>query len=537
MGDSACIDKQTLALDALSTLTGRFCEKPDFEELIDLLLMTLCGQFSVAHTFALLLKPSSQSLNKTFFATGGFTANAGLESLSGRPADWSCLVRDRQTRRAEDLEDSPCARSLSRVLHGAGVVLVSPLIHNDDFFGVIGLGERITETPYSREDMELLDTITNTVTPLIANSYLFSDIANLKAWYLEILNNVRQGVFVFDQDLRLRKVNTAGIEILNTARAGEMTVEHLDGAPMREVFPDAAFAGWVDRFQGVLGSGPKVVTETAAASLGGNVRVFNVDVIESEEGAGPGPSFIITLDDVTVQKHREQSLFDLQITADRGKMASTIAHELNNFLTLLLGGVELMGMALEDDDKPRVHETMEKLKRQVTGLERFSRGLTDFSSIGSDRRTLNLNALIEDVLSFISVQRKFKGFKIIPVLGQSVPDTRMDKDQITQVLLNMLTNAADAIGETGRADGRIIVRTRADQHGIDLQVSDNGAGLRPGVEERLFSENITTKQSGHGFGLVTCARIIKSHGGSIEVQSEPAEGTTFTIRLPIQANA
>jgi len=537
MGDSSCIDKQTLALDALSNLTGHFCEKPDFEELIDLLLMTLCGQFSVAHAFALLLKPSSQSLNKTFFATGGFEGNGGLQSLSGRPADWSCLVRDRQTRRAEDLEDSPCARSLSRVLHGAGVVLVAPLIHNDDFFGVIGLGERITELPYSREDMELLNTLTNTVTPLIANSYLFSDIANLKAWYLEILNNVRQGVFVFDQDFRLRKVNTAGIEIVNAVGVGEMTAEHLDGTSIGEVFPDAAFAGWVDRFQGVLGSGRKVVTETVAASLGGNVRVFNVDMIESGEGAGPGSSFIITLDDVTVQKHREQSLFDLQITADRGKMASTIAHELNNFLTLLLGGVELMGLALEDDDKPRARETMEKLKNQVTNLERFSRGLTDSSSVGSNKRTLNLNTLIEDVLSFISVQKRFKRLKIIPVLSESLPDTRMDKDQITQVLLNMLTNAADAIGELGGADGRIIVRTRTDQRGIDLQVSDNGAGLKPGVEERLFSESITTKQSGHGFGLVTCARIVRGHGGSIEVQSKPGEGTTFTIRFPLNEKA
>jgi signal transduction histidine kinase len=218
-------------------------------------------------------------------------------------------------------------------------------------------------------------------------------------------------------------------------------------------------------------------------------------------------------------------------------MASTIAHELNNFLTLLLGGVELLGLALEDDDKPRAGETMEKLKRQVTNLERFSRGLTDFSSIGSERRMLSLNTLVGDVLSFISVQRRFKGLKIIPVLAEGLPDILMDKDQITQVLLNMLTNAADAIRESAGPDGRIIVRTKTDQDGIDLQVSDNGPGLKPGVEERLFSESITTKQSGHGFGLVTCARIIRGHGGTIEVQSEPGEGATFTIRFPLSEEA
>jgi signal transduction histidine kinase len=532
MDDSACVDKQTLALDALSNLTGRFCEKPDFEELIGLLLMTLCGQFSVASAFALLFKPSSQSLNETFFATGDFMGSAGLKSLSGRPADWSCLVRDRKTRRARDLEDSPCARSLSRILQGAGVVLVSPLIHHDDFFGVIGLGERITNGSYSNEDMDLLNTVTNTVTPLVANSYLFSDIANLKAWYLEILNNVRQGVFVFDRAFRLRKVNAAGIEILNLSGAEPVTAERLDGEPMDRVFPDAAFAGWVNRFKGMLGNGETVINETAVASLGGGVRVFNVDLVESKEGAGPDSSFIMTLEDMTVQKQREQRLFDLQIVADRGKMASTIAHELNNFLTLLMGGVELLSLALEDDDKPRARETMERLTRQVINLERFSRGLTDFGSIGADRRMLSLNSLIEDVLTFISVQRKFKELRIIPVLSESLPDIRIDKDQITQVLLNMLANAADAIKESDRADGRIILRTRTDGDMIALQVSDNGPGLKPGVKDRLFSEHITTKRSGHGFGLVTSARIIRAHGGRIEVQSQPGEGATFTILLP-----
>jgi len=535
--DSFCMDKQTLALDALSNLTGRFCEKPDFAELIDFLLMTLCGQFAVANAFALLLKPGSQGLNQTYFATGEFKEQPCPDLLSNRPADWSCLIRDRQTRRARDLEEYPCARSLSRVLQGAGVILVSPLINHDEFFGVIGLGERLTKIPYNSEDMDLLDTITNTVTPLVANSYLFSDMARLKAWYLEILNNVKQGVFVFDQGFRLRKVNAAGIGILNVAGPGKVTAEGLDGASMREVFPEPAFAGWADRFQDMLGGAQKVSTDTAAVSLAGSVRVFNVDVIESGEGVGPGPSFIITLDDVTVQKQREQRLFDLQITADRGKMASTISHELNNFLTLLLGGVELLGMALDDDDEPKARATMEKLKRQVTNMERFTRGLTDSGSIGSSKRAVNLNTLVDNVVSFISVQQRFKEIKIIPVLSQSLPDLELDEDQVTQVLLNLLTNAADAIGESGRSDGRIIIRTRENLQSVDLQVSDNGAGFKPGVGERLFSTNVTTKQSGHGYGLVTSARIIKSHGGSIKAQSEPGEGTTFTIRFPLNKTA
>jgi signal transduction histidine kinase len=262
-----------------------------------------------------------------------------------------------------------------------------------------------------------------------------------------------------------------------------------------------------------------------------------VSIVAGGKSAQGEPSYILTLDDVTELKRREQKLFDLQIAADRGKMASTIAHELNNFLTLLLGGVELLGIAVEDGNAHKVRETMGKLRDQVTNLERFTRDLSDVTSIGSSRRALDLNALINDVVSFISVQKRFRGLKIVRDLGRIMPSVAMDKDQITQVLLNLLTNAADAIAESKRTDGLITIATTLDRDGMELRVSDNGPGLKPGVEDRLFAENVTTKPSGHGYGLMTCARIVRSHGGTIEANSAPGEGTVFTIRFPSDAAA
>jgi C4-dicarboxylate-specific signal transduction histidine kinase len=104
---------------------------------------------------------------------------------------------------------------------------------------------------------------------------------------------------------------------------------------------------------------------------------------------------------------------------------------------------------------------------------------------------------------------------------------------VTQLLLNFLNNASDAIKESGRADGKITIRTLHDKEDAVLIISDNGVGIEPGVKEKLFKSKLTTKEKGHGFGLVACNKIIEDHGGRIETDTQISRGTTFTIRLPI----
>lgn len=271
------------------------------------------------------------------------------------------------------------------------------------------------------------------------------------------------------------------------------------------------------------------------ASSAGNERIYNVSITGSVENTEIGSALIITLDDVTIQKESEQRLFDLQKFADKGLMASSIAHELNNFLALILGGVEVIEIALEDKDREKALETIGKLKNNIENMERFTRGLTDLARLESDKEVLNLNTVIGDVLSFLSVQKRFKWVKIIAELDPELPDLQIDKDQIAQLLLNLLNNGADAIEESGEKEGRITITTEDEDRYALLTVSDNGIGMKEDVRKRLFRSSFTTKQSGHGYGLVTCAKIVEDHGGKIAVDTKPGRGTTFTIRLPKHA--
>jgi signal transduction histidine kinase len=529
------LERQILAFDALSKLTRQFCERPDFEQLMDILLMTLCGQFSIADSFALLKKPSAQSLNKSFFATGRFRKDILIPSLQVEREDWGQVLTERRVQRLDEFDLVDEAADQVTILAKVGVSLICPLTHSKKFFGIIGLGKRVTGAPYTDEDIDLLNTVLNTVTPLVANSYLFWDIASLNAWYLGVLNNVRQGVFVFDRHFRLRKINTAGLAILKSFRDDDPGLKEVEGKPIDEVFPEPAFDSWAKRFAEARTA--QVMTgNNFVAGSGAGERIYNVSVTGSVENSEIGTALIVTLDDVTVQRENEQRLFDLQKFADKGLLASSISHELNNFLALVLGGVELTEFALEADNKEKAAANLAKLKGHVANIERFTKGLVDFATPDSTRRTGKLNSIIENVLSFLSVQKRFKGIKIEPKLAGDIPEFCFDPDQVAQLLLNLLHNAADAIYEAGIDEGRIDIETSLAGDQVVLAVSDNGVGVPPEIRDRLFKSRLTTKTTGHGYGLVTCADIVSEHQGTIEVTSEVDGGSTFTVRLPLRTD-
>jgi two-component system NtrC family sensor kinase len=421
---------------------------------------------------------------------------------------------------------------LAAALEDRGVEILCSLVQGDALLGVVGMGARVTERPYCDEDVDLLSTIMNTITPLMANSYLFWEITNLNAWYLDILDSVRQGVFVFDKNRRLRKVNSAGAEILRNLGLHEMSSGTSINALIRNVFPQTVFGDLALRIAAALAGGRAVAPTSIVARSNDEERIYNVGMTDTVESAEIGTALVVTLEDITLQKGTEERLFDLQKLADKGLMASAIAHELNNFVGLILGGVELMGMAVASGDYGNLQDTLEKVRTGVTKLERFTAGLTDYSRLASSKSWSNLNRIIRDLLMFVSVQKRFKRIKVTSDLDASIPDFEMDPDQIAQLLINLLNNAADAIKESRRQDGEILTQTSLDGDMAVLVVSDNGAGMPDEVRKQLFASNFTTKHHGHGYGLETCAKIVENHGGSIEIRSTLGEGSTFTIRLP-----
>jgi signal transduction histidine kinase len=168
-------------------------------------------------------------------------------------------------------------------------------------------------------------------------------------------------------------------------------------------------------------------------------------------------------------------------------------------------------------------------------MERFTAGLMDIACLNTRKSTNNLNSIISDVLSFIFIQKRFTYINIQTALDPALPPMEADEDQISQLVLNLLNNASDAIKEAGRERGLIFVRTSVQEEHVCMSVLDNGTGIDPAIAKQLFSTRLTTKESGHGFGLVTCAKIIENHGGTVEIENNPSFGAIFIIRFPVNS--
>ena len=204
------------------------------------------------------------------------------------------------------------------------------------------------------------------------------------------------------------------------------------------------------------------------------------------------------------QFHREKM-------AAVGALASQVAHEINNPIAIIAGIAE--------------HA------RRVAGITRQIAQMS--SPQPAERQLLDLNGLVENACAFASYDVRLRRVELELALDRRLPAVNAVGDHLTQVLMNLLINAADAIAETGVA-GRIRVATQREPGAVLLTVSDNGAGMDEGVRSRAFEEFFTTKPQGKGcgIGLALSRRLLREAGADITLESHPGQGALVTVRLP-----
>ncbi len=234
------------------------------------------------------------------------------------------------------------------------------------------------------------------------------------------------------------------------------------------------------------------------------------------------------------QAEKEQARLQEQLRhADRlatiGKLAAGVAHELNEPLTGILGFTEL----LKD-----IEEMPEQAARDIDRIESASlhareivRKLLLFAKqIPPKKEWVDLNPLIQDVLSFFESRFRKEGIRVVCDLKASIHPVMGDLSQIRQIILNLVVNAVHAMA----GGGTLTVQTGQEGETVRLTVRDTGTGIPEAIRDRIFLPFFTTKdvKQGTGLGLSVVHGIVKSHGGKIEVESEPGRETAFIVSLP-----
>jgi signal transduction histidine kinase len=250
---------------------------------------------------------------------------------------------------------------------------------------------------------------------------------------------------------------------------------------------------------------------------------------------------LVFVRDATMRYIQLQKAQDTLVRSERmvakGEMAAEIGHELNNYLAAISGRAQILLMLAGPNSDPKLRKSAEIIYENTTNMATLTAGLMSAAHKETQKRPSNLNDLINKTIEFVKPQNKFDHIKFELDLDAAVPIGDLDPGQIQQVLLNLFSNAADALNAAGPADRRIVIQTRhdAERRQVVMTVKDNGCGMTSEVAARIFEPTFTTKEKGHGFGLSTSYRIIENHSGRIAVESEPGEGATFTVQLPLKA--
>lgn len=218
-----------------------------------------------------------------------------------------------------------------------------------------------------------------------------------------------------------------------------------------------------------------------------------------------------------------------------GELAAGVAHELNNPLTTVAGFVELVLDDLPDDSPHR--PDLELVLKESRRAREVVRRLLDFSRPGEGFRVkADINDLVRDVVALIKHLTHTSGVNLKIDLKEDLPWIQVDRDQIKQVLLNLIHNAIQAMPRGGVLTLLTNLKEREGMKGVMIQVQDTGQGISPENIERLFEPFFTTRSPGKGtgLGLSVSYGIITDHNGVIDVASKPEKGSTFTLWLPEQ---
>jgi PAS domain S-box-containing protein len=365
--------------------------------------------------------------------------------------------------------------------------------------------------------------------------------------------------FIYAKDVGSRFI------AMNTALARNMGTK-ADDAIGRTDFdfftPELAKKFYADE-QALIKSGESIIDleEPGFDQVTGQPRTVVTSKVPLRDVNGEVIGIIGVGFDITERKNAEQRLVAGERLESIGRLAAGVAHEINTPIQFLNDSIYFIREAMQDllahnakltamlPTPPEVDEDLEDLKvelppaldRVADGLSRIAeivRSMKEFSHADQgEMNRVDLNRAINSTLVIARTEYKYVA-DVVTELDAELPHVLCHGGQINQVVLNLVVNAAHAIGDVvkGSCDkGRITVKTFVENDFAVISISDTGNGIPEGIRKRIFDPFFTTKEVGKGTGqgLSIAHNVIKAHGGVLEFRTEIGKGTTFFVRLPL----
>jgi len=464
---------------------------------------------------------------------GSFMAARGSKLPPNQSVRWSLSFEEIHELSAREMvlvgaEGANPRSADMRGIEKAGFRYLFPMVVQGQMRAMLLSGPRRDGSALQGEELDSMAALASQAAKGVEAARLYREIEErsrreeqLRRQTEAILQSSRIGILLCDAAGKITAVNRAASDIIGHPAAL--------GAGIEQVLPKGLLMRLdrAGRESGRSASGERVF-RFSLGDAGGKLRVINAS--RSCLGGDPLSGRVYTLDDISEEVRREESMVRHDHLAELGLLASQVAHEVNTPLAGIASYAQLL-MARMKSRLPEL-EILKKIETQAFRAAGIAGSVLNFArrKDGEPVQEFDPGAVIAESLALFEPQLKGKRIRLSLERAPSLPRLQGHRGKIQQVILNLLLNAAQALP----AGGEIRLALDRDGESVRLRVADNGVGIPEQNLPRIFEPFFTVRSDGKGtgLGLAVVQRIVLEHGGTIQVESVEGAGTTFTVTLP-----
>jgi PAS domain S-box-containing protein len=341
-----------------------------------------------------------------------------------------------------------------------------------------------------------------------------------KGFLEQVFEALHEGVIVLDEDGEISFINGAACRFFG------IDAEEAPGTRLAAKIPGLDWSA-------LAKPGKSVSRDLEVFYPENRYLNFYLSPIQPGEPAGATVGWVMLVRDLTTTRQEAEQTLESERLNALTLLAAGVAHEIGNPLNSLDIHLQLMARKLRKlppGDRGPLEENLGTARREIQRLDTILKQfLQAIRPTTPHRERCDLTAVLRDALRLLEPELESRGVAVELDLAGDFPRMELDAGQFQQVFYNLLRNAFQAIGG---ASGVIRLVARANDFEATISIEDNGTGIPPEQMGSLFEPYRTTKQNGTGLGLLIVRRVVREHGGEIEIQSEPGAGTRILIHLP-----